>query len=210
MSPRLARAAWRRSYGTLNVKPLVPAMQHANLLAVGRKRLELTGKKFGLLTVTGFAGMNKWHQTMWTCACKCGRTTKVCGSNLVHNKVRSCRCKRPRESQFRRVRYLALSCGSVCTGTTALACHGILAMGVHHRVAECVVLPDEERDGSSCRKEKIDAAASIRVGIWLIEPDAILDRIIVLEKDSACVWCHLNLAARFWSLIGDGDGRKLG
>jgi hypothetical protein len=79
-------------------------------------------------------------------------------------------------------------------------------MRVHHGVAECVVLSDEERQESFCRKEKIDAAASIRVGIWLIEPDAILDWIIVLEENPAGVGCYLNLPARFWPLIGDGDG----
>jgi hypothetical protein len=41
-----------------------------------RRRIDLTGQKFGELTVTGYAGIKK-NSARWTCRCSCGKTTVV-------------------------------------------------------------------------------------------------------------------------------------
>lgn len=56
------------------------------------KRLELTGQRFGRLTVSGFAGVNKRKTTLWVCSCDCGGTVTVVGTSLVSGNTKSCGC----------------------------------------------------------------------------------------------------------------------
>jgi len=58
------------------------------------KRLDLTGKKFGRLTVLGFAGNNKHRQATWLCKCDCGNTTTSVGGGLTGGRIKSCGCSR--------------------------------------------------------------------------------------------------------------------
>jgi hypothetical protein len=51
--------------------------------------IDLTGKRFGRLTVTGYAGRGKWN-----CLCDCGNTSTVFGTNLRRGLTRSCGCFR--------------------------------------------------------------------------------------------------------------------
>ena len=53
------------------------------------KRIDLTGKKFGQLTVKGYQGGKKW-----LCMCDCGRETVVFGFNLKSGHTTSCGCVR--------------------------------------------------------------------------------------------------------------------
>lgn len=53
---------------------------------------DLTGQAFGLLTVREYVGARAGH-SYWLCACVCGRTTEVQGSNLRTGQVRSCGCQ---------------------------------------------------------------------------------------------------------------------
>lgn len=55
-------------------------------------REDLTGKRFGRLTVMEFYGHNKYGQTIWTCECECGNVTHVCGSDLRSGSTLSCGC----------------------------------------------------------------------------------------------------------------------
>lgn len=48
---------------------------------------DITGKVFGLLTVTGYAGNLKWD-----CQCSCGRKKTVAKKNLVTGNTQSCGC----------------------------------------------------------------------------------------------------------------------
>ena len=54
---------------------------------MSRKIIDLTGKKFGKLTVIKFAGMKKSpsgrSRAMWLCHCKCGREEILRGCGLV-------------------------------------------------------------------------------------------------------------------------------
>lgn len=55
---------------------------------------DLTGKKFGKLTVVSRAGNSKTGKAMWNCVCDCGKQKKnpVSGYDLKSGKVRSCGC----------------------------------------------------------------------------------------------------------------------
>lgn len=54
---------------------------------------ELIGKRFGLLTVTEYAGVSKNRKTMWMCRCDCGNMVgPVVGSNLRRGSPKSCGC----------------------------------------------------------------------------------------------------------------------
>lgn len=55
------------------------------------KKLDLTGKKFGLLTAVEMSE-NRKGRTYWRCKCKCGTEKIIARSNLVSGKTRSCGC----------------------------------------------------------------------------------------------------------------------
>lgn len=61
------------------------------------KRLNLTGQKFGLLTVLEpdetHIAPNGRKKTMWKCQCECGNITSVQTSNLTNGHTTSCGCK---------------------------------------------------------------------------------------------------------------------
>jgi hypothetical protein len=58
------------------------------------KFLDLTGKKFGRLTVTSRYGLNKSRNTTWIARCTCGNYIISVGTNLTRNNTRSCGCLR--------------------------------------------------------------------------------------------------------------------
>lgn len=53
--------------------------------------IDLTGKKFGMLTVVGRAP-NRKGRTMWKCKCDCGNIVDVEASNLKSGHTTSCGC----------------------------------------------------------------------------------------------------------------------
>jgi hypothetical protein len=57
---------------------------------------DLTGRKFGRLTVVEFAGRvgpeGKQRCSAWACLCECGQTVQVLGTNLNAGKSNSCGC----------------------------------------------------------------------------------------------------------------------
>ena len=57
---------------------------HANNLK------DITGEKFGKLTVIKFAGQDNYRQALWECRCDCGNITTTTGYNLRSGKVISC------------------------------------------------------------------------------------------------------------------------
>ena len=54
--------------------------------------IDLTGKKFGRLTVIKRVGSNKKRQALWLCKCKCGKLTKTSTYSLKSGKTKSCGC----------------------------------------------------------------------------------------------------------------------
>jgi len=58
--------------------------------------LDLTGCKFGLLTVLKIAEKRK-KTIIWLCECECGNQAKVCRSNLRNGHSKSCGCLKRRK-----------------------------------------------------------------------------------------------------------------
>ena len=56
------------------------------------KLIDLTGKRFGKLTVISRQGTNKHKKVLWLCKCDCGKETLVCGSSLRSRLTLSCGC----------------------------------------------------------------------------------------------------------------------
>jgi hypothetical protein len=55
-------------------------------------KIDLTGKKFGRLTVLRYAGRTSHRQALWRCKCVCGNESDVRRSNLITGKAKSCGC----------------------------------------------------------------------------------------------------------------------
>jgi hypothetical protein len=71
---------------------------------MGKPVVELTGRKFGKLTVLERAGSKHGH-IIWLCQCECGNQTKVYRGELVKGKTKSCGCsqgKKPESAYGRR------------------------------------------------------------------------------------------------------------
>lgn len=56
------------------------------------KLIDLTGRRFGRLTVLRRDGVGNAWQTMWLCRCDCGNLSRVEMGNLVRGRTRSCGC----------------------------------------------------------------------------------------------------------------------
>ena len=56
--------------------------------------IDLTGHKFGLLTVMYPTGEIRSKSRVWVCQCDCGQTNKVTIRGLRTGSVRSCGCLR--------------------------------------------------------------------------------------------------------------------
>ena len=56
-------------------------------------KLDLTGNKYGRLTVLGDVGKRTGKgRVLWHCLCECGRVTFVRGDHLKNEEIRSCGC----------------------------------------------------------------------------------------------------------------------
>ncbi|MDD4564847.1 MAG: hypothetical protein PHE79_05150 [Eubacteriales bacterium] len=65
--------------------------------------LDLTGKRFGALTVIARAGISKRRNATWLCKCDCGNTIEVNSSYLVRGATKSCGCYRRKTSRERAI-----------------------------------------------------------------------------------------------------------
>lgn len=59
---------------------------------------DLTGMKFGRLSVIGKAGFSKFNSIHWTVLCDCGNTISVGRNNLVSGTTKSCGCLKHKPS----------------------------------------------------------------------------------------------------------------
>lgn len=57
-----------------------------------RRVIDLTGQKFGYLTVLKYAGINKYNHATWQCICECGNQKIIEGQSLREGNTRSCGC----------------------------------------------------------------------------------------------------------------------
>lgn len=56
------------------------------------KFIDLTGQRFGRLTVVKRVENNKHGHAKWLCQCECGKHIIVCGYSLKNNNTKSCGC----------------------------------------------------------------------------------------------------------------------
>lgn len=56
------------------------------------KFIDITGKRFGKLTVLNRSDNSKHGASRWTCMCDCGEKTIVLGSSLKNGRTKSCGC----------------------------------------------------------------------------------------------------------------------
>lgn len=64
---------------------------------MGNPRLDIVGKRFGMLTVIDYAGKDSGNNTLWLCECDCGNQTVVRGTAIKHGRTKSCGCLNERE-----------------------------------------------------------------------------------------------------------------
>jgi len=70
---------------------------------MGRHKLDLTGQKFGRLTVLEDVGRRK-GRVLWRCLCDCGAIVDIGAGNLQNGKTQSCGCyKREQTSKRSRI-----------------------------------------------------------------------------------------------------------
>ena len=55
---------------------------------------DMTGKRFGRLSVVSYSGKNNRRLALWSCLCDCGTTTLVTGARLRNGATSSCGCFR--------------------------------------------------------------------------------------------------------------------
>lgn len=53
---------------------------------------DITGRRFGRLTVIGIAGRDNHRQVIWRCRCDCGKEANVRGYSLRSGNTQSCGC----------------------------------------------------------------------------------------------------------------------
>lgn len=72
---------------------LPPLSAFKQKVEVGKmgKFIDLTGRKFGKLTVIKRTG-SKRNSALWLCQCDCGNTKEIISPNLIHGASRSCGC----------------------------------------------------------------------------------------------------------------------
>lgn len=64
------------------------------------KRIDLTGKRFGRLTVVSLGTPRRKGRLMWNCVCDCGKTRAIMSDSLLQGRTNSCGCIRIEKSVF--------------------------------------------------------------------------------------------------------------
>lgn len=73
------------------------------------RRIDLTGQRFGRLTVLEFVRTSeKGHSLIWRCKCDCGNVVEVAGNNLRNGHTTSCGCALAEAQQAPEIRIAAL------------------------------------------------------------------------------------------------------
>ena len=57
-----------------------------------KRVIDLTGKKFGKLTVLEYAGLSIHNTSRWKCICECGTEKEIEGQSLRTSNTTSCGC----------------------------------------------------------------------------------------------------------------------
>ena len=76
---------------------------------------DLTGQRFGRITVVSFAGQNNHRAAMWNCVCDCGASICVKGASLVSGHTVSCGCRRREALKYTREKRMSEADGHSST-----------------------------------------------------------------------------------------------
>lgn len=60
---------------------------------------DLTGQRFGMLKVIGYAGMDSHHNKKWLCECDCGNQKVIRQGSLLAETTQSCGCLRHKQRE---------------------------------------------------------------------------------------------------------------
>ena len=71
---------------------------------------DLTGKKFGKLTVIKYYGSNKYKRALWLCKCDCGNIKVIVGNSLISGLTISCGCYNKESASKRFTKHKLSSC----------------------------------------------------------------------------------------------------
>lgn len=75
-----------------------------SFMAHSKNFIDITGKKYGRLTVLKEAGTRKW-KVYWLCLCECGKTKEINGGALKNGKTKSCGCLRSEVTAKRKTKH---------------------------------------------------------------------------------------------------------
>ncbi len=74
------------------VNGFLRAMDLRELCISRPQKNDLTGQKFGYLTVTGMTDKRQRRYVVWNCKCRCGKEIEALSSMLLEGKTTSCGC----------------------------------------------------------------------------------------------------------------------
>lgn len=66
---------------------------------------DLTGRRFGKLTVLYRVTDGKGHNTRWQCVCDCGREHSVHAGHLKNGSIKDCGCEKSRRTTLRNLKH---------------------------------------------------------------------------------------------------------
>lgn len=78
----------------VNLRGLAEAARPGVRTSARRPIKDLTGMRFGMLSVNGRSGSNSKNEALWTCVCDCGKTAIASGSAMRPGAKQSCGCKK--------------------------------------------------------------------------------------------------------------------
>lgn len=81
-----------KSCGCLNAELSRDRLKKIKEKGNSKSLVDLTGKKFGRLTVVKRVENNKFKQVQWLCKCECGKEKIICGNSLKDGSIKSCGC----------------------------------------------------------------------------------------------------------------------
>lgn len=131
---------------------------------VVEQKSDLTGKKFGMLTVLGISGYKKASKksdrniSMWLCVCSCGNESVVRRSGLVSGNTKSCGCLKKNRINIEGKRFgrlVALCDAEDSFMTGGYRPDGTPRKGEPIRMVKCLC---------DCGKEVVTAYSSLSIG----------------------------------------------
>ena len=69
-------------------------MRNRRILRPPQPRVDITGRRYGLLTIMRFSHIDKGRNSVWVCRCECGGEYTGIGTIITRGIVRSCGCMR--------------------------------------------------------------------------------------------------------------------